>query len=119
MMDDAMTEEAGEAASEDQIRRLVPKKETIIWLVPSTEQMSIYQKVLEKSDVIREACAKTKLGVEVFRAIGLLKRLCNHPLLLLPTPKPSAWADILSEVSAAKPLDAAVAAAPALPAPTA
>ena len=26
---------------------------------------------------------------KVFRAIGLLKRLCNHPLLLLPVPQDS------------------------------
>eukprot|EP00438_Fugacium_kawagutii_P013817 Skav210608 [mRNA] locus=scaffold234:144025:160683:+ [translate_table: standard] len=30
---------------------------------------------------LSEATCKSKLGVEVFRAIGLLKRLCNHPLL--------------------------------------
>eukprot|EP00442_Polarella_glacialis_P051000 CAMPEP_0115165378 /NCGR_PEP_ID=MMETSP0227-20121206/73564_1 /TAXON_ID=89957 /ORGANISM="Polarella glacialis, Strain CCMP 1383" /LENGTH=1520 /DNA_ID=CAMNT_0002577853 /DNA_START=81 /DNA_END=4643 /DNA_ORIENTATION=- len=85
-----------------QIKKLPPKKETIVWLYPSTEQLAAYQKVLEKSEVIREACSKGKLGIEVFRAIGLLKRLCNHPLLLLPTPKPGAWAELLKDVQSAE-----------------
>lgn len=42
----------------------------------------VFVQVLEKSEIIREAANKTKLGVEVFQAIGLLKRLCNHPLLV-------------------------------------
>jgi len=77
--------------------KLPPKKETIIWLEPSEEQLFAYQKVLEKSEVIREACSKQKLGIEVFRAIGLLKRLCNHPMLLMPTAKPGDWRQLLSE----------------------
>lgn len=87
---------------EGQVKQLPPKKETIVWLAPSEEQSVAYKKILEKSEVIREACAKMKLGIEVFRAIGLLKRLCNHPMLLLPTPKPAQWAELLSEVTAAE-----------------
>uniref|UniRef100_A0A7S1ATI0 Uncharacterized protein n=1 Tax=Noctiluca scintillans TaxID=2966 RepID=A0A7S1ATI0_NOCSC len=95
----AMEEEEDEEAVNASVKKLVPKKETIIWLKPTDEQITSYQKVLEKSEVIREACAKTKLGIEVFRAIGLLKRLCNHPLLLLPATKPGAWADLLKEAA--------------------
>jgi len=105
---DAAPEQSGcEDGEEDlneeaKAKKLPPKKETIIWLTPSEDQMNSYKKVLEKSEVIREACSKSKLGIEVFRAIGLLKRLCNHPLLLLPTPKPGCWAELLSEVTTAQ-----------------
>jgi len=82
-----------------QLKKLPPKLETIVWLHPTTEQMSLYQKVLEKSDVIKEASQKTKLGLDVFRAINMLKRLCNHPALLLPCPKPGQWAETLAEAT--------------------
>merc|ERR1719422_2355554 len=86
----------GGSDNEAVAKKLPPKKETIIWLLPSSEQVQAYKKVLEKSEVIREACQKQKLGIEVFRAIGLLKRLCNHPSLLLPTTKTGAWAELLA-----------------------
>eukprot|EP00931_Biecheleriopsis_adriatica_P075533 TRINITY_DN4937_c0_g1_i1.p1 TRINITY_DN4937_c0_g1~~TRINITY_DN4937_c0_g1_i1.p1 ORF type:complete len:1573 (+),score=524.53 TRINITY_DN4937_c0_g1_i1:64-4782(+) len=79
-------------------KKLPPKKETIVWLYPSEEQRAAYLKVLEQSEIIKEAASKSKMGVEVFRAIGLLKSLCNHPLLLLPTPKRSDWTAIWKEV---------------------
>jgi len=82
------------------VTKLPNKRETIVWLTPSDEQRAVYTKVLEKSEVIKEACVKSKLGVEVFRAIGLLKRLCNHPLLLLPMPQVKDWAKLLQEVQA-------------------
>jgi len=77
-------------------KALPPKFETVVWLMPTQEQIKAYQKALETSDVISEANAKAKLGVEVFQAIGLLKRLCNHPALGLPTSKPGAWREFLS-----------------------
>jgi len=86
----------------EDVKKLVPKKETVVWLTPSEEQIQAYKKILEKSDVIREACSKQKLGIEVFRAIGLLKRLCNHPMILVPTPKRGAWAGILSDAIASQ-----------------
>lgn len=97
-MEDGATED-GEAV-EGQIKKLPPKKETIVWLYPSPEQLLLYQKVLENSEIIKEASTKSKLSIEVFRAVGLLKRLCNHPMLLLPCPKPSVWRDILAQVQA-------------------
>jgi len=96
--DDLADEDDGLDGGDATVKKLPPKTETIIWLAPTEEQITSYQKILEKSEVIREACAKTKLGVEVFRAIGLLKRGCNHPLLLLPTPKAGAWAELLADV---------------------
>jgi len=82
------------------MKQLPPKKETIVWLLPSEDQLQLYRKILENSDIIKEATEKQKLGVEVFRAIGLLKRLCNHPALIVPCPKPGAWAEHLSEAVA-------------------
>lgn len=81
-------EEGAEAASsEAQAERvsaghiLPPKRETIVWLAPTEEQAAMYRRVLADSEVVRQAARRAKLGVEVFQAIGLLKRLCNHPLL--------------------------------------
>jgi len=82
-------------------KTLPRKRETIVWLKPSDEQIAAYKKVLEASEVIREAASKTKLSLEVFRAIGLLKRLCNHPLLALPLSKPGAWKELMSEATSA------------------
>merc|ERR1719265_1802556 len=79
--------------------KLPPKRETIVWLEPSNEQLDAYKKVLERSDVIREACSKAKLGFEVFRAIGLLKRLCNHPALLLQFDTATSWREYLAEAT--------------------
>eukprot|EP00930_Biecheleria_cincta_P046342 TRINITY_DN31958_c0_g1_i1.p1 TRINITY_DN31958_c0_g1~~TRINITY_DN31958_c0_g1_i1.p1 ORF type:complete len:1592 (+),score=415.02 TRINITY_DN31958_c0_g1_i1:431-4777(+) len=85
---------------EGEAPKLPPKKEAIVWLYPSEEQMSFYQKVLGESEVIREASSKQKMGVEVFRAIGLLKQLCNHPMFLLPDFRPpKEWNKFLQEIS--------------------
>lgn len=106
--DDAGAPDCGNESGMDEpeggedVKKLIPKKETVIWLAPSGEQIQAYKKILEKSDVIREACSKQKLGIEVFRAIGLLKRLCNHPMILVPTPKRGAWAGILSDAIASQ-----------------
>lgn len=76
---------------------LPPKLETVVWLMPSDEQVKAYKKLLEKSDVIQEANSNGKLGIAVFRAIGLLKRLSNHPALGLSFSEPDSWQDFLSE----------------------
>lgn len=78
---------------------LPPKVETVVWLLPTQEQMEAYRQVLGKSDVIREATSKATLGTEVFRAIGLLKKLCNHPSLALQGLQDGAWMDFLSDVA--------------------
>jgi len=41
---------------------------------------------------------KSKLGVEVFRAIGLLKRLCNHPILAAKPEVPREEARIFGSI---------------------
>jgi len=90
-------EEEEEVEGDAQVKKLPPKRETLVWLQPSAEQTAIYRRVLEDSDVIREAAEKGKLGIEVFRAIGMLKRLCNHPMLLVPTKAASEWRNLLAE----------------------
>eukprot|EP00928_Gymnodinium_smaydae_P082455 TRINITY_DN6579_c0_g1_i4.p1 TRINITY_DN6579_c0_g1~~TRINITY_DN6579_c0_g1_i4.p1 ORF type:complete len:1317 (-),score=321.61 TRINITY_DN6579_c0_g1_i4:72-4022(-) len=60
---------------------LPPKTEIIVWLQPTAEQLEMYRRALAQSDLVRQAASKAKLGVEVFQAIGLLKRICNHPSL--------------------------------------
>ncbi|CAK9059136.1 unnamed protein product [Durusdinium trenchii] len=104
--EDVDMEESGEKDVEGVVKKLPSKKETIVWLYPSEEQAAMYKKVLEQSEVVREACNKSKLGIEVFRAIGLLKRLCNHPLLLLQIPKVKDWAELLKEVQDTVPQEA-------------
>lgn len=96
-----------------ELQALPPKRETILWLLPSEEQILVYKKVLEKSEIILEAANKAKLGIEVFRAIGLLKRLCNHPLLAQPMSKSGAWKEVLAEATESLPevTEAAAAAA--------
>ncbi|CAE7676835.1 ercc6l [Symbiodinium microadriaticum] len=84
MMDNSAGVEA-RGSTEALTKPLPPRTEFVVWLVPSKDQVRIYQKALETSEIIHEANSKSKLGVEVFRAIGLLKRLCNHPALALPT----------------------------------
>jgi len=79
--------------------RLPPKLETVVWLMPTSEQVKATQKALEKSDVIQEANSKGEMGLAVFRAIALLKKLCNHPALGLPLSHPKAWKDFLSEAA--------------------
>jgi SNF2 family DNA or RNA helicase len=100
--DDSEDVGAGEERTADEeaacdAKQLPPKRETVVWLAPSDEQKHAYGKILESSDIIREACSKSKLGVEVFRAIGLLKRLCNHPVIALPGTKAGDWSNLLSE----------------------
>mmetsp|Transcript_48006 Transcript_48006/g.129412 ORF Transcript_48006/g.129412 Transcript_48006/m.129412 type:complete len:1166 (+) Transcript_48006:3-3500(+) len=84
-------------------KSLPPKVELVVWLAPTTEQAAAYKQALATSEVIREANDKTRLGLEVFKAIGLLKRLCNHPALGLPVAEPGLWQEVLSVASASLP----------------
>jgi len=78
------------------VKALPRKSETIVWLMPTEEQVVAYRKVLEKSEIVREASCKAKLGIDVFQAIGLLKRLCNHPILAAPSSQKASWAELLA-----------------------
>eukprot|EP00928_Gymnodinium_smaydae_P000998 TRINITY_DN10374_c0_g1_i1.p1 TRINITY_DN10374_c0_g1~~TRINITY_DN10374_c0_g1_i1.p1 ORF type:complete len:1481 (-),score=517.39 TRINITY_DN10374_c0_g1_i1:693-4844(-) len=100
-MEEVLAEEGED--TEALVKMLPPKRETIVWLMPTEEQTALYRKVLEKSDVVREAASKSKMSLEVFRAIGLLKRLCNHPSLIVPMPKQSQWTEFLEEAASAAP----------------
>lgn len=76
---------------------LPAKFETILWLMPSDVQVKAYRMVLDQSDLVRRVTSKGKLGIDVFQVIGLLKRLCNHPLLALRTSVPKAWEELLAQ----------------------
>ncbi|CAE8663976.1 unnamed protein product, partial [Polarella glacialis] len=43
------------------------------------------------SDLVRRATGGGKGGMDALRAIGLLKKLCNHPLLCLPQDEFNQW----------------------------
>lgn len=94
------------AGVQAEFKPLPNKRETIIWLLPSDEQSAVYTKVLESSEVIRQAANRSALGIDVFQAIGLLKRLCNHPLLILPMAKKDSWTDVLGEALGSLPVTA-------------
>eukprot|EP00913_Durusdinium_trenchii_P030312 g28396.t1 len=98
-------EESGEKDVEGVVKKLPSKKETIVWLYPSEEQAAMYKKVLEQSEVVREACNKSKLGIEA-DGDAVMGRLCNHPLLLLQIPKVKDWAELLKEVQDTVPQEA-------------
>eukprot|EP00931_Biecheleriopsis_adriatica_P045058 TRINITY_DN25823_c0_g1_i1.p1 TRINITY_DN25823_c0_g1~~TRINITY_DN25823_c0_g1_i1.p1 ORF type:complete len:1592 (+),score=460.64 TRINITY_DN25823_c0_g1_i1:38-4777(+) len=87
------------AALGSEFKSLPLKRETIVWLLPSEEQMAVHRKVLDGSKVVQEAAQKSKLGIEVFQAIGLMKRLSNHPLLVLPMPKANDWKEVLTKAT--------------------
>ncbi|CAK9054889.1 DNA excision repair protein ERCC-6-like (ATP-dependent helicase ERCC6-like) [Durusdinium trenchii] len=103
------TKEHLQAESSEAIlgKPLSPRMEFVVWLTPSRDQVRTYQKALETSDIIHEANCKSKLGVEVFRAIALLKRLCNHPVLAI---KPEAWKELLASAGCSPEAPAAIAA---------
>jgi SNF2 family DNA or RNA helicase len=71
-------------------------------LAPSTQQLNAYKKLLEKCGVVADARAAKKLGMDVLSAISILKRLCNHPSLLLPFGPSSPWVDYIDQVSGEK-----------------
>ncbi|CAD7941358.1 unnamed protein product [Amoebophrya sp. A25] len=68
-----------------QERRLaLPKKTDIILFCELSEnQKKMYSAFLE-SDIVREAKRAKKSGIDAFKAISLLKKVCDHPLMCLP-----------------------------------
>jgi len=63
---------------------LPPKVDVVVWLKPVEDQVRVYKTLLEHSRVMEEARGQQKMTLQVFRAIGLLKKVCNHPLMCLP-----------------------------------
>jgi len=75
--------------STDAPTELPPKTDVVLWLSLTPAQLELYNDYL-KSDLVRRA-ASQKCGMEALRAIALLKKLCNHPLLCLPTDEFNDW----------------------------
>jgi len=62
----------------------------VLWLNLTPAQLELYNLYLG-SEIVRRAAGKDKCGMEALRAIGLLKKLCNHPLLCLPPEEFEEW----------------------------
>mmetsp|Transcript_1644 Transcript_1644/g.3282 ORF Transcript_1644/g.3282 Transcript_1644/m.3282 type:complete len:831 (-) Transcript_1644:168-2660(-) len=81
----AEAEAAGESAQE-----LPSKMDVVLWLNLTPAQHELYELYL-KSDIVRKATGDNKCGMEALRAIALLKKLCNHPLMNLPQDEFNQW----------------------------
>ena len=62
---------------------LPPKRDIMLFLSLSKVQKELYRKFLT-SDTVKEAKVSKKNGIETFKAIALLKKVCDHPLMCLP-----------------------------------
>jgi len=78
-------EAAGEVAQE-----LPSKMDVVLWLNLTPAQQELYNLYLN-SDIVRRATGDSKCGMEALRAIALLKKLCNHPLMNLPADEFNQW----------------------------
>lgn len=68
----------------EEMRTLPEKKDIVVWLKFTPEQERLYKLLLE-SDAVKQARTYTAVnGTAVFRAIRLVQKMCNHPLLSLP-----------------------------------
>jgi len=70
-------------------QELPPKTDVVLWLKLTQAQEELYNLFL-KTDLVRVASGE-KCGIEVLRAIALLKKLCSHPMLCLPTDEFADW----------------------------
>jgi len=68
---------------------LPPKTDVVLWLGLTPAQLELYNLYLG-TEMIRRATGD-KIGMEALRAIALLKKLCNHPLLCLPEEEYNSW----------------------------
>mmetsp|Transcript_87644 Transcript_87644/g.173938 ORF Transcript_87644/g.173938 Transcript_87644/m.173938 type:complete len:1086 (-) Transcript_87644:145-3402(-) len=68
---------------------LPPKTDVVLWLGLTPAQLELYNLYLG-TEMIRRATGE-KIGMEALRAIALLKKLCNHPLLCLPAEEFTQW----------------------------
>lgn len=69
---------------------LPPKTDVVLWLNITQAQRELYKGFLD-SEIVRSAAGQSKCGMEALRAIALLKKLCNHPLLCLPPEEFNEW----------------------------
>mmetsp|Transcript_120837 Transcript_120837/g.188763 ORF Transcript_120837/g.188763 Transcript_120837/m.188763 type:complete len:1127 (-) Transcript_120837:97-3477(-) len=80
---------------------LPPKTDVVLWLNLTNAQLELYNLFLG-SETVRRATAG-KNGMEALRAIAMLKKLCNNPLLCLPKEEFAEWRQrIVPSASAAK-----------------
>ncbi|CAD7956167.1 unnamed protein product [Amoebophrya sp. A120] len=79
----ANNKSAGISSTEPRKMELPPKKDVLLFCELSTKQKQMYSEFLN-SDIVREAKRAKKSGIESFKAISLLKKLCDHPLMCLP-----------------------------------
>jgi len=78
------------AAERDVPRELPPKMDVVLWLNLTPAQQELYSLYLG-SDTVRRATGQSRCGMEALKAIALLKKLCNHPLLCLPAEEFNQW----------------------------
>lgn len=80
---------------------LPAKMDVVMWCNLTEAQKELYEVYLG-SEVVRRA-AGGKCGLEALRAIAVLKKLCNHPLLMLGQEEFNEWrTNILSPSTAAR-----------------
>jgi len=70
--------------------KLPKKTDVVLWLSLTQAQRELYDLYLG-SDMVRRATGERKIGMEALRAIAVLKKLCNHPLLCLSKEEFNAW----------------------------
>lgn len=80
---------------------LPPKTDVVLWLNLTNAQIELYNLFLG-SETVRRATAG-KNGMEALKAIAMLKKLCNNPLLCLPKEEFGEWRQrIVPSTSASK-----------------
>mmetsp|Transcript_18969 Transcript_18969/g.40753 ORF Transcript_18969/g.40753 Transcript_18969/m.40753 type:complete len:1467 (+) Transcript_18969:81-4481(+) len=84
-------------------KELPPKVDVVLWLSLTAAQQELYALSLT-SDIVKKATAAAggKCGMEALRAIALLKKLCNHPLLCLPAEDFATWRSNVVPVGASQ-----------------
>jgi len=69
---------------------LPPKVDVVLWLSITPAQQELYDLCLQ-SELVKRATGSTKCGLEALRAIALLKKISNHPMLCLPQEDFNDW----------------------------
>jgi len=97
---------------------LPPKTDVVLWINLTQAQLEMYDMYLN-SELVRRATGAQKCGMEALRAIALLKKLCNHPLMCLPRGEFDDWyrQTVQSGAAPAAKRPRAVAAAPSVATP--
>lgn len=76
--------------SEDMPEEMPAKTDVVLWLNLTPAQVELYNMYLG-SETVRRATGASKCGMEALKAIAILKKLCNHPLLCLPQNEFNDW----------------------------